>query len=305
MGTTLRRAVSGVLTVLVAVLVPAAIVAEYVRGVVLDTDRYVRTVSELAEDPAIQDAVTDRVTARIVAADQARVPEPVVREVVGTLVGSDRFGDLWWRANRVAHESLFALLTGDTTVVRIDPEGAVTVPLDDVVDEAREALAERGFVAVPLPDGDATVVLFRAPELAQAQDAVRLLDAAAPFLAGVAAVVVLGAVLFAPRGSRRRAVGLVGFAVAAGTATVIAVGALARAVYLHDLSEDVVRPEVATAAVDVLTGPLVFDMWLAFSVGVLVVLGSWLIGLIRRPRGDTPAPPDPSPPSDPPATATQ
>ena len=61
-----RWAVSIALVVLASVLVIVTVLARYVRSELLDTDRYVETVSPLAGEPAVQDAVADQVTREIV-----------------------------------------------------------------------------------------------------------------------------------------------------------------------------------------------------------------------------------------------
>lgn len=302
MLTRLRRIISGVLIALAAVLIPSAIVAEYVRTTTLDTDRYVRTMSELADDPVIQDGVSDRVTEWIVGTPQgSSIPEPLVREGVSALVGSERFQDLWWRANRAAHPAAVALLTGDTTVVRLDEQGTVSIPLDAIIAEVRDELVEREVVGAGLipdvsPDADVSIVLFEAPELGTAQTVLRILDSLAPLLTGAGAVSLIGALLIAPRGTRRRVVGQLGFGVILISATLLIVGLLVRRIYLQDISGDSpLSPDVATAALDVIVGPLVFDLWLAIAIGVLAIVVSWLTGLVLRSRRDGVPEPEPEP----------
>jgi hypothetical protein len=129
------------LFVVSAVLFSASVIAVFVRSQLLNTNRYVETVSPLARDPAIQDAVTNRLTDEFMtrldiagltqqlANDlKARGIPDVVDQLVSPVVGgvrsfisdqihrvvtSDTFAQIWDSANRVAHEELDAVLTPD------------------------------------------------------------------------------------------------------------------------------------------------------------------------------------------------
>ncbi|NLG55670.1 MAG: hypothetical protein GX542_08490 [Rhodococcus sp.] len=307
MVTSLRRFLSGLLLVAVAVLVPTAIVAEYIRGVVLETDSYTRTMTELADDPTIQDAVIDRTTGWIVSTPQgSSIPEPVVRHGVDSLVRSERFHDLWWRANRAAHPAAVALLTGDTRFVQLDDDGTIAVPLGDIVAESRDELIAQGVAGARMipeaPAGDVTVVLVQAPELGKAQTVVRWLNDWAQLLTGLAGLAMTGAVLIAIRGTRRRAIASIGFGVALMSVVFLAVGFLFRRIYVQDVrGGSSLTRDVASAAVDVLVGPLVFDLWLAVALGIAVGLIAWLVGkTFRRKQSWTPEPVS-STPAEPPS----
>ncbi len=129
----LRWTGAAVLLVLVAVLSFSAVLARYAHNEVLDTDRYVRTMSSLGSDPVLQAELTDQITDEIVtrldveavtadalrsiADDAARVPpavvglapviadqaESFVHRTVESVVASDQFEALWIQANEQAH----------------------------------------------------------------------------------------------------------------------------------------------------------------------------------------------------------
>jgi hypothetical protein len=119
-------------------MVPAALLTVWVHDIVLDTDRYVSTVSPLASDPAIEDAAVRRITAAAgVRVDGTEVTSDVaawlqsqglrpraaqalkglgpqidsavdgtVEKVATRLVDSDRFERIWTNANRAAHPAV-------------------------------------------------------------------------------------------------------------------------------------------------------------------------------------------------------
>ena len=139
-----RRIVAIVLVVLTAVLAFAAVPALYLRSEVIDTDRYVATVAPLASDPAIQAEITDKVTQQITdAVDFETITRdalnelsktaprvaavitglaPVIAEqtknlihtAVSKFVATPQFQGLWVQVNRVAHQGLVNLATGNT-----------------------------------------------------------------------------------------------------------------------------------------------------------------------------------------------
>ena len=65
MRSALRWTLSGFLIFLVAVLTLGSLVAGFARSEILDTDRYVETVTPLASDPAVQADVADQVTRQL------------------------------------------------------------------------------------------------------------------------------------------------------------------------------------------------------------------------------------------------
>jgi hypothetical protein len=150
-----------VLVVLASLLTVVTVLARYVRSEVLDTDRYVETVSPLAREPSVQDAAADQVTNEIVtrldvesvaedaltrladlgapqvitglAAPLADQVESFDRDHVEQFLRSDEYANLWDDGNRRAHAAVVAVLTGESRgAVSVD-EGAVTIDLGVVV----------------------------------------------------------------------------------------------------------------------------------------------------------------------------
>jgi hypothetical protein len=133
-GRSARWTVSIVLVVLASLLTVVTVLARYVRSEVLDTDRYVETVSPLAREPSVQDAAADQVTNEIVtrldvesvaedaltrlaelgapqvitglAGPLADQVESFVRDHVEQFLRSDEFANLWDDANRRAHAAV-------------------------------------------------------------------------------------------------------------------------------------------------------------------------------------------------------
>ena len=120
----------------------------WARRTLLDTDRYVATVDDLATQPAIQQALATEITAAVFDALDVqdrlstvigdRLPElrflagPIstaiqgfVQEQVLKVVQSDAFLTFWSEANRFIHEQALAVLRGDSESVTLQGDQVV------------------------------------------------------------------------------------------------------------------------------------------------------------------------------------
>jgi hypothetical protein len=303
--TGVRWAVAIGLLVVGTVLTPVTVVARYVRAELLDTDRYVATVAPLARDPAVQDAVADIVTREVFryldvedtvtevfqsladrGAPQAIVGlaspitagiEDFARDEVRTLVASDRFAELWVQANRVAHDELDAVLTGERQGALQVDEGTVSLDLGDVVDQVSQRLVDRGFsLAENVPEVDSELTILHSDQLARAQTATRWLDRAATLLPFVVVALIGAAVAVAPNRRRALIVGAVGVA----ASMVLLAGALAvlRSWYLGEASPRALPPDAAESIVHTLLTPLRTSMRAVLVLGLVVTLVAWVTG---------------------------
>lgn len=306
----LRWTAAGLLLVLVAVVAYAGVAARFTRSEILDTDRYVQTVAPLASEPALQAALADQITDQIMTrvdveqmtADALgaltevapRVPQAVVglapviagqaqsfvHNAASKLVSSEQFQSMWIEANRQAHEELVSVATGENTgSVKIDDRGQVSISLAAIIDTVKADLAGRGFAFVErLPDVDATFVIFQSADLVKAQRAVNALDKASAILPWVLLLVSLLAIWAAPRGGRRRALCLVGAAIAVAMALLAVSISIGRAVYLDAVPPDVLTTDAASVLFDTIVAPLRTTLRAVFVVGLLVAIVGYLTG---------------------------
>ncbi|MGS2805745.1 hypothetical protein [Nocardia sp. MW-W600-9] len=305
------------LLALVGVLLVTSVVARFARSEILNTDRYVSTVAPLGEDPIVKAAITNRVTDEIFAQvdveglteqaltalidasnlatnaprlDQAVVglapviagqAKTFVHDTVESLVESDEFEDLWIQANRAAHTTLVAVVTGDTgdTAVQVDDSGTVSISLSTVIDKVKTRLSGRGFAfADKIPQIDKQFVLVQSPELAKAQRAVRALDKAADVLPWLTLLVAAGAIWAAPRSSRLRALAAVGVTFVVTMALLAVAILICRSLYLDNLPPEIRSPEAAAAVFDTIVVPLRTTLRAVFVVGLVVAVGAYLVG---------------------------
>lgn len=305
-----RRIAAVLLSVLAAISSIAATFAWFLHGEVLDTDRYVETMSAVAADPAVQAALTDRITTALTAeldldsvavtalrsldenvpgvptavvglapvlADQAH---EYVRRTVERFVASDRFASLWAAANRNAHRTLAATLTGDTAIgARIDDSGSLAVDLGPAVDRVRSELTQRGFTfAERIPDTDRSFVIARSPALAKAQALVSALNTAAIALPLLTVALAAAAILIAPKGFRPGTVSVLGVGLMIAMAVTAATVAILRATYLNALPPEQLSVPVATAVLDTLLSRLHTALRFLFLIGALATVIAYLSG---------------------------
>jgi hypothetical protein len=301
-----RRRLGRVLLVIGAVLAPITMTSLFVRNIVLDTDRYVETVSPLGSDPAIRAAAVTRITDTLMGAIDVqsivenRLPGPLqviatpvetairttVSDTAEQILASEKFASIWDAANRVAHANIRSLLT-ESRVIEL-PNGRLVIDLTAVVAEVRALLVDRGldfFAPIPITQLTAGLELFDAEELQNAQTAVRIMRALVWVLIVLTLASFVAAIALAA--DRRRAVAHVGVALSIGTALLVTAINVGRSVSLGSLP-DGVDPDAAAAAFDILTRFFRQALRTVFGLGLVLVVAAWAAGpsgLATRLRG--------------------
>jgi hypothetical protein len=227
-----------VLIVLGCVLAPVAGVSVWVDNQVSDTDRFVRTMSPLVDDPEVQARLTDRLTTTVFqyvdvqsiadeavdalaaqglpaqVADRLSTLTPTlasavtgfVRDRIAELVGSQAFATTWDRAIQVAHRQAVSVLSGDSDSVVIRGD-MVVLDLAPFVDLAKDRLSDAGLTAVSLvPDVNPTIELAQADTLVTAQNAYSTLDTVAGVLPWIV-LILLAVGIYLARNRLRALVG--------------------------------------------------------------------------------------------------
>jgi hypothetical protein len=301
----LRWVAVGVLVVLAGHLTIVAVVARYARGQVLDTDKYVATMAPVGRDPAVQRAVSARVSDAILdeidvrdVAQQAvdklvelgapeiiqglSVPianqvETFVKEQVDQAVHSEEFLELWDRANRRAHASVVAVLTGrGRGAVEIE-RGQVTLDLAAVIENVKQRLVDRGFgLADRIPEVHRTFVLVDSRQLLRAQRAVRLLDRVATVMPFVVIGLLVAAVFVAP--NRRRGLLISALGVAGGMVLLALALALVREWFLDNARPENMTPQEAVGVIATILDPLRIAMRAVLALALVIALAAFLAG---------------------------
>jgi hypothetical protein len=298
-----RRTITAVaLLVIGSILLPISVLTVWTRNLVLDTDRYVETVTPLASDPVVVSALSNRISRKVadeldvtslarealperaafLAAPIAAGADNLIRQATDRLLASDRFQTAWVEANRLGHTGLVTVLTGREGDVIAVTDGKVVLRLDGLAQEVLAAV-DRQFGTdlasrIPAERLDIDFVLVDSAQLADVQSAVRMLDRLSWFSVLLALGFLAASVAVAVAAERRRAVLRVGVGVAVSMLVLYLGFALGRELYLTNLPSGVERPEVAAVMFDTLTRLVLQGVRLLFVVGVVLLAGAWLLG---------------------------
>lgn len=261
-------------------MVPVATAGWWVRETVVPTRAYVETVAPLAVDAAVVAAVEKRLTEQTMAtisdASGDQLPdalgervEQVVGLVVTRVVEDPSFAEAWRASNKVAHDEVVAILSGDSSAVQVGADAEVYVQLASLGTEIRRQLAEAGVpFARSLPVDDASLPIGHADDLVRARMGYDLLERYGRVLP-VVVLVLIGLGLLASR-RRMQALGWTAFGALACLgllATGIVVG---RLYYLQSLPSGI-STAAGTAVFDTVTAGLRVNI-IVVAVGALAVL---------------------------------
>ena len=287
------------LVIAASLLTPLAITALWLRGQVLNTHRYVRTVTPLAQNDAVVSAVADEITTALLA--QVNVSDIAKDVLPGALGGiaptlersvhgytqklverslrTDQFRQLWVLANTQAHKALVAELDRKSSPL-ISPDGSVNIDLSSAVVAARQALASAGIHAF---DNVQPALLRPKFQIARGSSINRLRDATRTLktlsVALPVAAIVLFGLAFALSHDRRRTLRLAGIWLAlAGAAGLVGVVA-GRTYYLHD----VVGPDVPTAAANAFYDTVLSGLRFWLKIECVVGLGAFAAAVLAGP----------------------
>jgi hypothetical protein len=305
------RSILGITLIVVGcLLTPLSVVSVWARSEVTDTNRYVETVTPLADDPAIQQAITTDITNLVfqyidvqglaqqlfdalsqreaippaLAAQLPALAVPVANGVqnfaegqIEDFVQSDLFAQAWVEANRAAHEKLVAALTGEGDgSVQVQGD-AVTVNLAEVVDAVKQRLVSRGFqLAERIPAVDAEFVVLQSDDLPKVQRAFNLLKTLG-FWMPIICLVLIGLGIYIVRHHRLAFIGA-GLGVAlAMLATAMAL-AVVRRIYLDGVPADVLPADAAAVLYDTFVRFLRQAIRAGALLGLVVAAGAFLTG---------------------------
>jgi hypothetical protein len=278
-----RTLLSRLLLVLAGVLTVLALLAGWVRGQLLDGDRYVATSTAVLAEPVVQQATAAYLADALMTApglQQAlseRLPGPTkplagpLTGVVGDAaergarraLGSGAFQRLWREANALTYRQLErAVKEGDRRAIVLD--------LRPMLGRLATRLGFGGRVVASLPEGQGVIRILSPEDVSKVGDAARALRASAFVLSTLALLALIGGALLAPT----RASGLFGAGAALLVASVLVLAArrtVGNAV-IDDLTAD---GSIATAG---RTSWWILTAYLADIAGGVALLGAILLG---------------------------
>ncbi|MEV7103490.1 hypothetical protein [Streptomyces atroolivaceus] len=285
MRTYLSAALSAVLLVLLAVLVPLSALSAWVDLELDDTDRYLAAVSPLASDADVQGTVAALVTDEAMKnIDVGPLQETVgqfLHETALSFTTTEAFQRAWDSANRTAHRAVTASLHGDD-------RQAVTIDLAPVIEEVKRELVGSGVPfadRIPVRETSITVLSAdRADGLRSSFQWLRYCSVRPAVGTVVLLVLVLG--LTFVRGGPRTCL----------TTAAVAGGGLVLGAALLRIAVAVGRARVldqvpgtdrggAAAVYDALTASLRTTVWIVLLAGAVLVVGGIVGRVVAARRG--------------------
>jgi hypothetical protein len=295
-----RAWVSIACVVLGGLLLPLAVIASWTSNTVLDTDSYVETVAPLAENEEIQEAISFRVSVIILdaidfrqQAEDALPPRAgflaapiesgvrvLIQDVIDGLVSTQAFERLWEDVNRLGHENVVAVLTGEGNDTVGAENGKVVVRLGPITEEVLNRLDEilGTDLRSSIPDErlDGEFVLVESDDLANLQDEISLFDRLS-WLIPILTIALLAASVIISR-PRRLAFRRLGVAIVAPMTISLLLYDWVRSQYVGALPDDIHNPDAAAAFFDITTRFLPRGMLVLLVLGIVILFLTWLFG---------------------------
>ncbi len=293
-----RRTVVALLVLAASLLAPAAITALWLKGTLLDTHKYVATVTPLSSNRAVDDAVAAEVTSallqnvNVTKIAQTALPKDAAflalplsagvrdytQQLVVKFLQTGEFRKLWVVANTQAQQALVAVLAGRPSPL-VAADGSVDIDLSNITTRAREAVGLAGldlYDKVQPASLHRRLVIAKPRSLGRARHAVNTLKRLAIVLP-VAALLLAGLALAISR-ERRRTVFWIGAGLTAAAIGGLVAVAFARTYYLDNIVGPDVPGAAARALYDTLLRNLRFDLELACLAGIVAAVLAALAG---------------------------
>ena len=316
----MRRRIGAACIAVSCVLAPLTLVATYVKQELLNTDRYVETVSPLARNDAVRaylaTEITDYLMSKVdvtslaekalpgptdfLAGSIANAVQGFVYDATYRALSTEVFAQIWDAANRTAHKEVKKALTGEGKSITLD-DGKIVLDLSQALIAVRTELTKRGLdIFDQLPIGNLAIKyeLFDAQGLESARTAVRLLVVARlVLLVGFFVLAALG--IWLSR-DRRRTVARWGFGVALATGVVAGLIGFLAAYSVDNVPANGPPPDAAKALLDAGLHFLRLSFRATIALGLVIALVETLAGpgrvavrtraLLRAGLSRTPAP---------------
>jgi hypothetical protein len=294
-----RAPVARLLTVLGVLLIVISIAANFVERQALDNDEFEETARQLAVDPAIQEQVAATMTEQLFAnvdvqaALEQRLP-PAQQGLAGPLAGAlrpvserlavrllerPRFQELWVTALSGAQRQVLRVLDDKARFAETEG-GVVVIDLRPLLVELTDQLAIVPDLSDRLPDDAGVITIFEAEQLETAQRATRLLRFVADWIWVLALLCWVAAVYLAR--DRRKEIRAIAWGFVAVGVLVLALRRVAGNYIVDKLTESPTQEDSVEASWAILTRLLADAGWAAIGLGVIALVGVWLVGPSRR-----------------------
>lgn len=281
-----------ILVVLGAIIAALAAVAGYVRYQVFDDSTFRGTAQDLIADPVVRDQVAQSLVEQLYAnvdvaarleqrlpADQKGLAVPIaaaLRSLADSqaqrLLGRPRVQDLWVNTASRAQRQLERVLDDKARLFETRG-GYIVLDLTPIVDR----LGDRVAIAAKIPADRAEIRIMKADQLEKAQDVTKLFKKVAPWL-WVIPLVLWALAIWLARGRRREEVRAVAIAFIVTGLLILILRTVGGRYVVDSLAKTESVKPAAQHAWDIITALLVDGGRTLVGVGVVALLGTWLVG---------------------------
>jgi hypothetical protein len=294
-----RAPVARILTIIGVLLVVVSITANFVDRQALGKSDFKDAAKQLSNDSAIQQqvalALTDQLFSRVdvQARLEQRLPKnqkalagpiagamrPLSERLVGELLQRPRFQQAFVAALVAGQQQVVKVLDNRTKYIETQGEN-VTVDLRPLLVGLSQQLPLVPNLSSKLSQDAGTIVLFKATQLKTAQTLTRSLRLVAAWIWIVALALWIAAVYLAR--DRRKEIRAIAIGFVVIGLSVLLLRRLAGDYLTSKLSSTPARDEAIRNIWDILTRLLIDAGWAAITVGIIALIGVWLIGPSRR-----------------------
>jgi hypothetical protein len=293
-----RVVLARILTVLALLLGFVSMLAFTLERTVLDESGIERIATDLIQDDAIREQVgltaveqlyanvdvEERIAARLPEAQRALTPtlaalsRQAADQGAARLLERPRVQAAWVAVATRTHEQLLELIEDEGQFVRTG-DGKVYLDLRPIIVTLGDQIAPIGELEEQLPPTAGRVELIEAGQLDIVQTAVRVLRALAAWL-WVVALAVAALAIWLARGRRRLEVRALGIGLLAVGVLLLFTRRTVGTYLVDELTSDATQP-AGWNAWRILTQALADRAWVWIALGVLVLVGTWLVGPAR------------------------
>jgi hypothetical protein len=283
------------LTVVAAVLALVGSLAFYLERTVLSEDGFNEIATEMIQSEPIRNQVAAKaveelnanvdveqeIANRLPEAQKALAPvlagivEQGAQEAANRLLERPRLQELFVRTATSTQRQVVKLLDDEGKFVRTS-DGTIYLDLRPIVVEIGQQSAIASRLAERLPEDAGQIKLIDADQLGTAQTITRILRFVADWL-WIIALLLAAVAVWVAKGRRRIELRAIAIAVIVVGVLELLVRRLAGAYLVDELTTDATKP-AGQDAWSILTAGLADRGWLLIVLGLLLLVGVWLVG---------------------------
>jgi hypothetical protein len=291
-----RKIAVSLLVVLGLLLLFVANLAFWARFTLLNTNGWVNAVGPLTKDPQIaqvlgvyvadeifeatdiDQAMTEMLPAefQLLSAPLSNAMQGLVEEAVAAFIESDVVNAVWITTNRVAHSLIVSVLRGEGDILYLET-GQLVIDVSPLINVIEDTFGIQNL-ELGMVDEDGRIVLLENQQVAYLQQVIALLDAIGLLLPLLSLVVLIIAVFLSLW--RRKTTLWIGIGIVITMLLSLLVYQAAESWLLVSIADPLVRL-FGGAIWDVITNGLIIQTIVLMIIGLLIIVGAWLMGSNR------------------------